>query len=287
MRRPMTGALLGIILGLAIAVVLQQEGIWPLDQLTVFLLPALLGLLLLVLLSMGREGGKVMMIIALLILIPMGAWGALGLGKTNQQGQLNGGCMVFSSTSVPDQTRVTDSSKQDPFQIDPRGSLHWEAASPTIFMDYDWEMWVEIGGIAVPFDSDHEGNEGGSPANMGDVGNISAYAQEKGVNLDQLRGVFKVGGFASTCDGFGFVVLTTSSIFETLVSKIALALIILIILILIILVVRGRRKVVGTIPNGDMPNGDLPNGDLPNGDDGPIFSDGFESGDTSAWTTDD
>jgi hypothetical protein len=277
----MTGAVLGIILGLAIAVVLQQEGIWPLDQLTVFLLPALLGLLFLFLLTVGRAGdGRIMLIIALLILVPMAVWGALGLGKTNQQGQLNGGCVVFATSSAPDETMVTDSFKQDPFQIDPQGSLHWEAASPTIFMDYDWEMWVEIGGIAVPFDSDHEGNEGGSPANEGDVGNIEAYADSKGVDLDQLRGVFMVGGFASTCDGFGFVVLTTSSVFQTLASKIALALIILIIIIMIILIARGRRGgVVDSVSTQEVPEGTTP-------DDGPIFTDGFESGDTSAWTDD-
>ena len=29
--RPLTGAILGILIGLALAIVLQQQGVWPLD----------------------------------------------------------------------------------------------------------------------------------------------------------------------------------------------------------------------------------------------------------------
>jgi len=238
MRRPLTGAILGFLLGLAIAVIFQQQGLYPLDQVSVFLIPGILGVIGMLLLSIGREGGMVAYVIALILLIPALVWGALGVGDTNQKGQLNGGCLVQATSSAPDQTRVTDSYKRDPFKIDPQGSLHWEAASPTIFMDYDWEMWVEIGGIAVPFDDGHELNDGGSPANMGDVGNVAAYAQSVGVNLDQLRGVFMVGGFAATCDGFGFVVLTTDGL--TTPSIVAAILALLILIILIILMFRGR-----------------------------------------------
>ena len=45
MRKPLSGALWGIVLGLAVAVILQQQGIWPLDKLTVFLLPGAIGLI--------------------------------------------------------------------------------------------------------------------------------------------------------------------------------------------------------------------------------------------------
>lgn len=249
MRRPLTGAILGFLLGLAIAVIFQQQGLYPLDQVSVFLIPGILGVIGMLLLSIGREGGMVAYVIALILLIPALVWGALGVGDTNQKGQLNGGCLVQATSSAPDQTRVTDSYKRDPFKIDPQGSLHWEAASPTVFMDYDWEMWVEIGGIAVPFDDGHELNDGGSPANMGDVGNVSAYAQSVGVNLDQLRGVFMVGGFAATCDGFGFVVLTTDGF--TTPSVVAAILALLILIILIILVIRGwLRRGTQPEPNG-------------------------------------
>jgi hypothetical protein len=243
MRRPLLGALLGILLGLAIAVVLQQEGVWPLDQLTVFLMPALLGLLCLTLLSIGRTAGStVTLVIALIILVPMAVWGAIGLGSLNEKGQLDGGCKVIAQSAV-DTTSVTDSSKLDPFKIDPKGSLKWAATSPTAFMDYDWSLYTKVGGIQVPLDSGNEKNDGGSTMNGDEVPNVEAYAKAHGVDISQLRGVFIVGGQAAgTCSGFGFVLLTTASLFETLASKIALALIILIIIILIILMFTGRQK---------------------------------------------
>jgi hypothetical protein len=281
MRRPLTGAILGFILGLAIAVIIQQQGIYPLDRVAVFLIPGIIGVIGMLLLSVGREGGRVAYVIALILLIPALVWGALGVGDTNQQGQLNGGCLVQATTSVPDSTQVTNSFKRAPFQIDPQGSLHWEAASPTIFMDYDWEMWVELGGIAVPFDSGHEGNEGGSPANEGDVANISAYAQSVGVNLDQLRGVFMVGGFAATCDGFGFVVLTADGLTTPSIIAGILAILILLILIILVFMGRGGTRAESTTSSafeddtdrlaaaGEGPNGDVDGEGGPDDDSAP------------------
>jgi hypothetical protein len=45
---------MGLIVGLSLAVILQQGGVWPLDKLTTFLLPGLLGLIF-VLLSRIRR----------------------------------------------------------------------------------------------------------------------------------------------------------------------------------------------------------------------------------------
>ena len=106
---------------------------------------------------------------------------------------------------MPDGTVVTDSSKRDPFLIDPNGSLSWGAISPVVFMDYDWDMWVEIGSFQIPLDSDHEVNEGGSLINGGDIPNITDYAAARGIDVSQLRGVYKVGGQAAdSCDSFAF-----------------------------------------------------------------------------------
>ncbi len=238
--KPLTGAILGVVLGLAVAVVLQQQGIWPLDRLTVFFLPAILGFLVLLLLSMGKEASVATFVIALIILVPMGVWGALGLGGLNEVGQLNGGCLVQAQSSAPDSTNVTDTSKQDPFLIDPQGSLNWQAASPTIFDDYPWEIWVEIGGAQITLDKEEsQDNDGGSPVNEGNVGNVEAYAAERGIDISELRGVYKVGGFASTCNGFGFVTLIADP-FETLASQIALAVIIIIIIFIIVIMIVSR-----------------------------------------------
>ncbi len=287
----MTGAILGIIIGLAVAVILQQQGVLPLDKLTVFLLPAATGIIGIVITSVGRSGARTAMTIALIITIPMAAWGATGFTTLDEVGQLNGGCEVQAQTSVPDTTFVTETSKQDPFLIDPDGSLVWAATSPVAFMDYDWDLWVDIGGFQVPLDSGHEGNEGGSQVNGGNVPNVTQYADARGIDISQLRGVYKVGGQAAdTCSGFGFVELIADPL-ETLASKIALA---IAILALIMLLITALRKRGGTTADADAaPAADAMPGDTDGAGDvdvddlnGQIFSDGFESGDTSAWSDD-
>lgn len=240
MRRPLSGALLGIIIGLAAAVILQQQGIWPLDRILVFLLPGLVGLLGILLASIGREGSMATMIVALVITIPLVSWGAIGLGEINEQGELNGGCTVVAASDV-DSTNVTDTSRGDPFEIDPDGGLTWAATSPQIFDDYPWEIWTEIGGVQVTLDSEEmQNNDSGSTENGGDVDNVTEYADSRGISIDQIRGVIIVGGEAAdTCDGFGFVELTSDP-FGTLASQIALGVLLLALIALALVIFTGR-----------------------------------------------
>jgi len=241
MRKPLSGAVLGLLIGVALAVVLQRQGVWPLDQLTLFLMPALLGLLGLLLLSVGREGSNATLVVALLILLPMAVWGALGFAELNATGELNGGCKVTAASDI-DSTTVTETSKQAPFEIDPEGGLTWGATSPTVFTDYEWEIHVALGGIPVTLDSDTEPNDDGSQVNGGEVSDIPAYAADRGVDVDLLIGVHEVGGFAATCDGFGFVELTSDGL-DT-ISLIALGVILLLIILLIVLMFTGRGEPV-------------------------------------------
>jgi len=259
--RPLTGTILGILIGLAVAILLQQQGVWPLDKITVFLLPAAIGVVGLVIMTVKRAGATGPLVISLIILIPMAAWGATGLTTINEVGVLNGGCQVQAQTSVPDTTNVTDTSKQDPFLIDPHGSLVWGATSPVAFDDYPWEIWVAIGGAQITLDSEEsENNDGGSQINGGDVPNVEAYAAERGIDISQLRGVYKVGGdAANTCDGFGFVKLIADPL-ETIIAKIAAAAAVLLTILLLIIAFTGRQRPVA-VPNGgsgpDGSNGDL------------------------------
>jgi hypothetical protein len=239
----LTGAILGILIGLAAAVALARTGVWPPDQLTIFLLPAITGLIGLLLLSLGREGSVVTMVIALIILIPMAVWGALGLTGVNEQGELNGGCQVVAASDL-DNTTVVDSSKADPFEIDPDGGLEWAATSPTPFMDYEWEIYVDLGGFAYPLDSGTEPNEGGAIVNGDDVDNIRDYADARGIDVDTMVGVYEVGGFAATCDGFGFVRLVSDGL--DMIALIAMIVALVLLIILIILIFVGRNKVVAS-----------------------------------------
>jgi hypothetical protein len=242
--RPLTGAILGIIIGLAVAVILQQQGVWPLDKLTVFLLPAATGILAIVMTTIGRAGAPGALTVALIITIPMAAYGATGLSDVNEFGQLNGGCQVVAASDV-DSTVVTDTSRRDPFVIDPNGGLAWAATSPSVFDDYPWKIWVEIGGAQITLDSEaSQDNDGGSQVNDGDVANVTDYAAERGINLSQLRGVYKVGGdAANTCNGFGFVKILADP-FETILAKVALAIAIIALIILSIIALSGRKSAV-------------------------------------------
>ena len=241
MRKPFTGALLGVILGIAIAIVLQRQGIWPLDQLTLFLMPALLGLLGMALLTLGRSGSTTSLVVTLVILVPMLVWGALGLTEAGETGEVNGGCIVTAASDVDD-TSVTDTSPGAPFVIDGDGGLTWIATSLIPFMDYDWEIYVVLGGFPVVLDDGTEANEAGSQINGGDVANVRSYAAERGIDIDLLVGVYEVGGFADICDGFGFVEIEAEGLDIPTVVAAVVALIVII--ILVILFIRGRESVV-------------------------------------------
>lgn len=230
-RRPLSGALIGVFIGLGVAVVLARLGVWPPDQLTVFLLPALTGLLGMLILSMGRVGSTTTMVISLIILIPMLIWGALGFAKINQRGELNGGCAVMAASDA-DTTSVTDTSRADPFLIESLGGLAWRATSPEAFMDYEWRLHAVIGGIAVPIESGTEANTDGDTENAGDVPNVGEYASARGIDLNLYRGLYEVGGFAATCDGFGFVEISGDG-----ADPIAIGAVVLIVLLLILLLV--------------------------------------------------
>lgn len=244
MSKPLTGAVLGILIGVATAIFLARQGIWPPDQLTLFFLPGILGLLGLLVLSMGRPSkGPFTLVVALLILVPILVWGALGFGSLDEQGELNGGCVVMATSDV-DSTTVTETSKSNPFQIDLDGGLSREASSPAVFQDYDWELNVDVGGIPVTIESDHEENSDGDQENSGEVDDIRSYADSRGIDIDLYRGVYEVGGSAATCDGFGFVEITGEGL-DT-VALIALIVAITLPIILIVLIFVGREAVVVT-----------------------------------------
>lgn len=229
-RKPLSGAVIGVLVGLAVAVLLARMGIWPPDRMTVFLLPALLGFLGVLLLSMGRRDSTTAMTVSLIILIPMLIWGAFGFGEIDESGELNGGCTVRADSDA-DGTVVTDTSRSDPFFIESDGGLSWSAVSPNAFMDYEWEIHTVVGGIPIPIDSGTEANDVGDTENSGEVGNVGEYASARGIDLDLYRGVYEVGGSAATCDGFGFVEISGEG-----ADPIAIAAIVLIVLLVILLI---------------------------------------------------
>jgi hypothetical protein len=121
-------------------------------------------------------------------------------------------------------------------------------------MDYDWELWVEFGGIEVVWDSGHESNEGGSLINGDDIANIGDEAEARGIDVTNYLGIYKVGGFAASCNGFGFVKVISAPL-ESLTAKIAAGLAILLTILLLLIAFTGRRRPVA-VPDGGPTDGD-------------------------------
>jgi hypothetical protein len=225
--RPWTGFFLGLVFGIALAVILQQLGVWPLDRLLLFGSAGLFALIGILLGSAGRSrAGALATILPLILAVALIAFGATGLAEVNQNGELNGGCTVQATSSL-DSTVVTDTSRQDPFEIDPNGSLSWVATSPAAITNHLWEIYVDIGGFPVVIANNvqPEPNTAGDLENTGDVADVSVYVEEvsnyAGVDL---VGVLEVGGSidgdGGACDGFGFVHLAQDA-FSSLIAQIA------------------------------------------------------------------
>ena len=255
--RPWTGFFLGLLLGLAIAVLLQQAGVWPLDRLLLYGSAGLFALIGILMGGAGRErAGAFASIVPLVLAVALIGWGATGIADINESGEVNGGCTVQAESSV-DSTVVTDTSRQDPFQIDPEGSLAWVAASPAPITNHFWEIYVDVGGFPVVVASNDEAelNTDEDTENTGEVADISAYVAEvsnyAGLELD---GVFEVGGSiegdGGTCDGFGFVELTAGPL-TTLVSQIAAAIGLLSLIGLLVLVFNRTRE-ASVVPETDV-----------------------------------
>ncbi|HSO50785.1 MAG TPA: hypothetical protein VLS86_09570, partial [Acidimicrobiia bacterium] len=225
--RPFTGFFLGLLFGVALAVILQQAGVWPLDRLLLFGAAGIFSLIGILIAGAGRaKVGPFSSILPLLLAVGLIGIGATGLTTLNETGELNGGCTVQATSSL-DETVVTDTSRQDPFVIDPEGSLSWVATSPGPITDHLWNIYVDVGGFSVRIagNDEPEPNTDGDQENVGDVADVSAYVREvsdfTGV---ELRGVFEVAGDieggGGACDGFGFVRLEADPL-TTIISQIA------------------------------------------------------------------
>lgn len=239
--RPFSGGLLGIVIGLCGAVLLQQHGIWPLDLASVLLTGAVGGLIGVGLTRIGREAATAATAVMLTLLIGAGVWGAINL-FSNQSGVLNGGCQVSAQSSV-DNTVVTDTSRNDPFRIDPDGGLSWDASSPVVFRNFTWEVWVELGGVQIVIESEFEDNASESMGNSGSVDNVGDEIDSYGLPASQMRGSFKVGGSAASCNGFAYVYLVSKP-FETITSWVAAGLGLLTLIILLLVAFTGRKRPV-------------------------------------------
>jgi hypothetical protein len=222
--------------------------VWPLDRLLLYGSAGLFALIGILMSGAGRErAGAFASVVPLVVAVALIGWGATGIADINESGEVNGGCTVQADSSV-DGTVVTDTSRQDPFQVDPEGSLSWVAASPAPIINHFWEIYVDVGGfpVVVASNDEAEPNTDEDTENTGEVADISAYVAEvsnyAGLELD---GAFEVGGSiegdGGACDGFGFVELTADPL-TTLISQVAAAVGLLALIGLLVLVFNRTRE---------------------------------------------
>jgi hypothetical protein len=155
------------------------------------------------------------------------AYGLTGIGEAGESGQLNGGCTVEVASDI-DSTVVTDTSRADPFALEPDGGLFWIASSPGPITDHEWEIWVVIGEYEFVVADGGDANGDMTTTNDGDVPSLRGYVEDLGFRAAaQIQGVYEVGGFidgeGGSCDGFGFVKIE-GGFFGSIASWVALVL---------------------------------------------------------------
>lgn len=157
------------------------------------------------------------------IAIPMALIGSAAMAQS-----LDGGCTV-SATSDLDTTTMLDATQADPFDIDPEGTIAWNARSPEAIMDHNWVINVDIGGFGVPVAKGGDPNTAGTLDSVDErsIPELIERAKAAGVpNADmlaELRGIYRVFGDitgTSSCSGDAYVNIVGNPL-EALVGQIA------------------------------------------------------------------
>lgn len=155
----------------------------------------------------------------------------MGLAVSASAQSLKGGCTV-DATSDLDQTTMTDATRDNPFEVDPEGSISWVANSPGPIMDHTWVINVDVGGFGVPVARGGDPNTAGTQTSEGErsIPELVEDAEASGVPnaqlLGSLRGIYRVFGSiegTASCSGDGYVLIVGNPLTE-LVGQIAAAL---------------------------------------------------------------
>lgn len=247
--KPLAGVIIGAFAGLFIALIIQQAGIWPLDRMLAFGMMALLAMAGF-LLTRGFDGGAAARAIALLLVLGMVGMAALGATEANRSGYLDGGCTVSASSDVDAIPGPEATSKRDPFDLLPSGTLSWEGTTPGPITDHSWVIWVDVAGFHYQAATGGSPNDGKSQAESGVVV-LESYANDIAdiLGSSDIGGVYAVGGWidgkGGYCEGMGFVRFP-SGFLQGPIAMIALALTAILLLVLLVIARSLRRGVVTT-----------------------------------------
>lgn len=242
--RPVSGAIVGALIGLVVVIIVQQAGAWPFDRAALFGLIGLGGLLGAIAGKIGRPGSTASFSVVLVIFAVSLGWGLTGLASANESGEINGGCTAEAVSEI-DETTVTDTSRSDPFDIDPAGDLAWFATSPAPIENYSFEIWVDVGGFQLPIDAEENTNANLNTENSGVVAVADYVSLVEDFTGVEARGTYVVGGFidgeGGSCDGFAFVRIPADGLFDGPIAVGAWVLLAVLVVVLIVIVATGRR----------------------------------------------
>ena len=207
--KPLSGAILGALAGLFIAIVVQQAGAWPLDRMLVFGamgLMAALGFLI----TKGLQGATAMKVVALLVIVGLVGFAGLGAAEAGESGYIEGGCTAAAVSDLDSIQSPAGTSKSDPFDVDPEGMLAWSATSPNPITDHTWQITVDVAGFPYVAANGGDPNEGESQQEVGER-DLAADAEEIAgiLGTTNIGGIYEVSGYiegdGGRCEGLGFV----------------------------------------------------------------------------------
>lgn len=155
--RPILGTGSGLLIGLGLGLLGQQFGLWPPDALALVVVPSALALA-------GNAWGRwapvgrrrwwkaqptwpantATTIMALLLAV-----GIASEWRTPPSGSLSPECSLLAS-SGRDTTTVNDTSRTNPFAIDPGGTLVLDSVMERAPGEGAWHIWLEIAGLRIP-----------------------------------------------------------------------------------------------------------------------------------------
>lgn len=160
--------------------------------------------------------------------VVIGVVALMGLAIAASAQSLAGGCSVNAASDL-DETTMTDATRDNPFEVDPDGTISWVATSPGPIMDHTWVINVDIGGFGVPVARGGDPNNAGTETSEGErsIPELIEDAEASGVPnaqlLGSLRGIYRVFGSiegTSSCSGDGYVLIVGSPLSE-LVGQVA------------------------------------------------------------------
>jgi hypothetical protein len=239
--KPLTGVILGAVAGIFVVIVIQQAGAWPLDRMLTFGAMAVMAAIGFVL-TKGMQRPTVVKVISITIIVVFGGLAGLGAAEAGESGFIEGGCTAQAVSDIDSIDSPAQTSKSDPFDIDPQGMLAWAATSPNPITNHTWQITVDVAGIPYVAADGGGPNDGESQQEVGER-NLQEDADqiESILGTSNIGGIYEVSGYidgdGGRCEGLGFVRIGDGGWFE---GPIALGATAISVVVVIIIVIVGR-----------------------------------------------